>query len=192
MAAPKFPNLFGINLLIHKGEQEKLYSKLIKWALSSGRFIVIFVEVITISAFVYRYKLDADLADIQDQINEKIPYITSLSGDEKLIKDAQFQIASITKLKTEKVNFISALKTLSAIIPQSIKLSNISFDRSLAYPKTTLSITGESPSNLELSIFIKELQKNPAFADINLTNISFEAQTMFTITGSLTGRTSGT
>lgn len=186
MAAPKFPNLFGVNLLVHLGEQEKLYTKLIKWALSSGRFIVIFVEIITISAFVYRYKLDADLADIQDQINERIPYISSLAEDEILIKNTQFQINNIVKLKDEKANFVTALNNLSKIIPQSIKLSNISFDRGLAYPKTAVTIIGQSPSNLELSIFIKELQRDPNFSNINLTNISFETQTQFTITGNLT------
>lgn len=191
MAASKFPNLFNINLLIHHGEQEKLYSKLIKWALSSGRFIVIFVEIITISAFVYRYKLDADLEDIQNQINGNVPYITSLKGDEILIKNTQFQISSIIKLKTEKADFISPLKTLTKIIPLSIKLTNISFDRSQTYPKVTLSITGQSPSNLELSVFIKKLQQSPDFSDINLTNISFETQTNFTITGNLTGKKSG-
>ncbi|MDD2822659.1 MAG: PilN domain-containing protein [Candidatus Daviesbacteria bacterium] len=186
MSASKIPSLFNINLLVHHGEKEKLYSKLIKWALSSGKFIVIFVEIITISAFVYRYKLDGDLSDLQDQINnQKIPYIKSLKADELLIKNTQFQINSISKLKSEKADFISPLNNLSKIIPQSIKLTNISFDRSQTYPKTTISLTGQSPSNMELSIFIKELQKNPNFSDINLTNISFENQTTFTITGTL-------
>lgn len=191
MSAPKFPNLFNVNLLIHHGEKEKLYSKLIKWALSSGRFIVIFVEIITISAFVYRYKLDADLADLQEQINTQASYVSTLKDDATLIKNAQFQINNIGKLKSEKADFVSALKNLSAIIPQSIKLTNISFDRSLAYPKTTLSVSGESPSNLELSVFIKELQKNPNFSDINLTNISFDQLTNFTITGSVVNQRIG-
>lgn len=84
---------------------------------------------------------------------------------------------------------MAPLKTLTTIIPQSIKLNNITFDRGLSYPKTSVTITGESPSNIELSIFIKELQKNPVFSDINLTNISFDKQTVFTITGNLTGKT---
>jgi hypothetical protein len=192
MAASKIPSLFNINLLIRYGEKEKLYSKLIKWALSSGRFIVIFVEIITISAFVYRYKLDGDLADLQDKINnEKVPYIKSLKADEILIKNTQFQISSISKLKTEKADFISPLTTLTKIIPQSIRLTNISFDRSQEYPKTSVTISGESPSNIELSVFIKELQKHPSFSNINLTNISFEKLTNFTITGNLTGIKSG-
>lgn len=192
MAAQKSPNLFKVNLLIYRGEHEKFYSKLIKWGLSSGRFIVIFVEMITISAFIFRYKLDADLNDLQEQINDKIPYIKSLGTDEMLIKHTQFQLSTISKLKAENIDFISPLADLTAIVPKSIKITNITFDRTGGYPKTSMSINGQTPSNLELSVFIKELQKKPSFSDITLTNISFDTQTIFTITGNLVTKSGGT
>lgn len=185
MAAQKLPSLFNINLLVNRGKQEKLYSRFLRWALSSGRFIVILVEMITIGAFVYRYKLDADLSDIQEQINEKIPYITSLSPDEADIKHTQFQLSTISKLKSEQIDFSKPLTELTKIIPKSITLTNINLNRTEAYPSTSLSITGQTPSNLELSVFIKELQKNPNFSDITLTNIAFDNQTTFMITGKL-------
>ncbi len=191
MATQKFPNLFKVNLLIHQGEQVQLYSKIIKWALSSGRFIVIVVEMVTIGAFIYRYKLDADLNVLQEKINDKVPYIKSLSADEALIKHTQFQLSSIAKLKSENVDFNSFLANLATSVPKSIRITNIAFDRMEGYPKTTLSINGQTPSNLELSVFIKELQKDPKFSDITLTNIAFETQTVFTITGSLVTKPGG-
>ena len=191
MATQKFPNLFKVNLLIHQGEQVQLYSKIIKWALSSGRFIVIVVEMVTIGAFIYRYKLDADLNVLQEKINDKVPYIKSLSADEALIKHTQFQLSSIAKLKSENVDFNSFLANLATSVPKSIRITNIAFDRMEGYPKTTLSINGQTPSNLELSVFIKELQKDPKFSDITLTNIAFETQTVFTITGALVTKPGG-
>lgn len=185
MAAQKSPNLFNINLLMNRGKSEKLYSKLLKWALSSGRFIVILVEMITIGAFVYRYKLDADLNDLQDQINQKIPYIKSLSVDEADIKHTQFQLSTISKLKSENMDFSKYLTEFTKIIPKSISLTNINLDRTENYPNASISITGQTPSNLELSVFVKELQKDPNFSDIALTNIAFDNQTTFTITGKL-------
>lgn len=192
MAAQKLPSLFKINLLIHHGEQEKIISKLIKWALSSGRYIVIFVEMLTVSAFIYRYKLDANLNELQEKINEKVTYIKTLSADEALIKHTQFQLSTISKLKSEKIDFILPLTNLSKVVPKSIKITNITFDRIQAYPKTSLSISGQTPSNLELSVFIKELRGNSNFSDVTLANISFEQQTIFTITGNLVGNPGGT
>lgn len=187
MAAQKLPSLFNVNLLIHRGEEEKLYSKLLKWALSSGRFIVILVEMITIGAFVYRYKLDADLADLTEQINAKARYVSSLSEDEKLIKHTQFQLSTISKLKSEKVDYTSSLQKLVKIMPSSIKMTNLTFDRTGAYPATTLSMSGQTPSNLELSAFVRELKNSPDFSKVDLTNIAFDKETTFTITCSLVG-----
>ncbi|MDO8498707.1 MAG: PilN domain-containing protein [bacterium] len=181
-------NSFKVNLLIHKGEQVKLYTRLLKWVLSSGKYIVVFVEIVVIGAFVLRYKLDADLGDLQDKIKDQIPYIQSLKNDEILIRQTQFQLSSIKQTKEDSPDLVGVFNKISLLTPQDIKLTAISFDRSQSYPKTTFSLSGRSPSNLELSAFLKALQKDPSFSGITLSNISFEGQTVFTITGSLTSQ----
>lgn len=178
---------FKVNLLIHKEEKVKLTTRLLKWVLSSGRFIVIIVELITISAFIYRYKLDADLVDIQDNIKKQIPYLESLKDDEIAIKQTQFQLATIKQGRADNANFAQIITQIAKLTPKNTKLTSITLDRTQNFPKTSLIITGQTPLNLEISAFMQALQKNPAFTDITLTNISFEGQTTFTITGSLTG-----
>jgi len=178
-------NFFKVNLLLHKEELPKIHIRLFKWILSSGRFIVIFVELITIVAFVYRYKLDADLLDLQEKINAQIPYIQSLKNDELAIKQTQFQLTSIKQIKNNSPSFAAIVARIAKLTPQTIKLTNIALDRTQSFPKTSVTISGRTPSNLELSTFIKALQKDPNFTDITIANISFEGQTIFTITGSL-------
>lgn len=177
--------IFKVNLLIHKEDQPKIYIRLLKWLLSSGRFIVVFVELLTIGAFVYRYKLDSDLIEIQEKIKEAIPYVQSLKQDEILIRQTQFQLSTIKQVKGSAPGFTNAILKISQLTPKNIILTNITLDRSQTFPKTALTITGQTPSNTELSAFIKALQKDPTFFGITLTNISFEGQTNFTITGSL-------
>lgn len=178
-------NFFKINLLIHKGEEIKLHIKLLKWLLTSGRYIVIFVEIIVIGAFVYRYKLDADLADLQEKIKEQIPYVQSLGGDEVLIRQTQFQLATVKQIRKGSPNFAQVLKRIASLTPQTVKLTNIGLDRSQSFSKTSLTISGQAPSSLELTAFINALQKDSTFIGITLTNISFDTQTSFTITGTL-------
>lgn len=181
-------DLLKINLLVHKGEQIKLETRLLKWILSSGRYILIMVEIVTISALVYRYKLDADLAAIQEQISKQIPYIQSLSADELAIKQMQFQLSGIKQLKGTQISYAETLVEIAKMTPKSIKLTNIALDKTHSFPKTILTINGQTPSNLELSAYIRALKANPLFAEITLTNISFEGLTTFTITGSLSGK----
>ena len=185
----KVPRLgfFKINLLVQKNVQPKIYIRLIKWMLSSGKFIVIVVELITISAFVYRYKLDAELIDLQEKIKETVPYIQSLKSNEILIRQTQFQLTSIAQIKNSTPDYTQIFSKIALLTPQSIKLTNISLDSSK--PGTTdLTISGNTPSNRELSLFIKTLQKDPMFSNISLTNISFEGETTFIITGNVTGK----
>lgn len=178
-------NLFKVNLLIHKGEQIKLYVKLIRWMLSSGRYIIVFVEIIVISAFIYRYKLDAELDDLQEKIKEQIPYLQSLKNDETLIRQTQLKLSTVKQVRKESPDFAQTILDIAKITPKTIKLTTINLDRTQSFPKTNLLITGQTPSNVELSAFLKALKNNPKFTGINLTNISFEGQTVFTIVGSL-------
>lgn len=176
---------FQVNLLIHKGDQPPFYAKLIKWLLSSGRFIVVFVEMITIGAFVMRYKLDAELIDLQEKIKEQVPYIQSLKNDEISIRQTQFQLATIKQTRDTSPDFTLAISQIAKLVPTNIKLSTISLEQDQASGQSALTLSGVTPSNIELSVFIKALQKNSTFTDISLTNISFEGQTVFTITGNL-------
>lgn len=178
---------FKVNLLIHKDQQPKLEVRLIKWLLSSGKLIVVLVELVVISAFVFRYKLDTDLADIQERIKEQVPYLQSLKLDENQIRKMQFQLSSIRQIKENDPNYSEIVSKISALTPKSIRLSKISVDRVRNFPKVSLSITGQTTSDLTLSAYLYALKKEPLFTNINLNNISFESQsaTIFTITVNL-------
>src|SRR5687768_12697100 len=104
MAAPTphsapIKNLLKTNLLVRSSDRLKFHVKLLKWLLSSGRYIVIIVEMVVIGAFVYRYKLDADLVSLQEEIVQQSAYVQSLKRDEDLIRLTQFQLSSIKTAK---------------------------------------------------------------------------------------------
>lgn len=179
---------FKVNLLIHKGEQPKLEAKLIKWLLSSGKFIVVLVELVVIGAFVFRYKLDTDLADLQDLIKEQVPYLQSLKNDEKEIRKVQFQLSTARKIIQSNPDYPQILSKIAELTPKNIKVNKISIDKTRSFPKVSMSITGQTSSDLALSAYIHALKKEALFSEISLSNISFEGQSMtvFTITASVT------
>lgn len=181
------PNLFKINLLIHKGQNIKLEVKLLRWVLSTGRFILVLVELIVISAFIMRYKLDSELTDLQEQIKEQVPYLQSLQEDEANIRQTQFQLSTIKQIKNEGVDYTGVILRIAQLTPQNTRLNTIAINKGGSTTKTTFSLMGQTPSNLELSAFIQALKKEPTFSEVTLTNISFEGQTLFTITGNLLG-----
>ncbi len=187
MAAPEKSKklLFKVNLFVHKGEKPKLYIQAFSWLLSSGRFIVIFVEIIVIAAFVYRYKLDNDISDVNTKIKEQEPYIQSLQNEENTIRQVQLQLQSIKVAKSNNPSFSPVIQKIADITPTAISLTNITFDRTQNFPETDIIISGVTPSNLDLSAFLTVLKKDPYLAQITLSNISFKGSTDFTITGKL-------
>ena len=184
--AKKSSDRLHVDILHPLGEQVSVAVKALQWVSTTGRYIVIVVELVVIAAFLSRFKLDADLAALQDPINRQVTFIKSLNKQENLIRQTQFQIQTIQQTKAQVPAYTTSLATLAQLTPQPVKLATVDFDQTQNFPKTNLTITGQSPSTIELSAFMKALQKETSFENITLTNISFDRQTViFTITGSL-------
>lgn len=176
-------NLLLTNLLNQKGDQVPLPTRLLKWLISSGRYIVIFVEMIVIGAFVYRYKLDADLVGLQEEISTQSAYVQSLKQDEDLIRLTQFQLSSIRQTRDARIDYPEIFTKIATATPEDLRLTNITIERSLT--QTAIAITGVTSSNSQLSTFLKLLKQDPIFSQMNLSNISFDSDTVFTIAGQI-------
>lgn len=178
---------FDIDLLHPVGGQPKIYVQIFRWLLGTGRFIVVFVEIIVIGAFISRFKLDSDLSGLQDQIKEQIPYIQSLKKDENLIRQTQFQLASIKNTRSTNPDWGKLLTKIAAITPINTRLTNINIDTTETKNQTIIAITGEASSNIELAALLKALQADEeTFINPGLTNISYDKKAViFTITADL-------
>lgn len=189
MASALKRNFLKLNLFISQTNQPKLYLRAFKWLLSSGRFLVVIVEFVVIAGFVARFKLDADLADLQDQIKSQIPYIESLKNQEINIRKTQFQLSTIRQTTINQTNLPTILQAVAANTPKNIKITNINLTVDQT-GTTGVQITGISFTNYEIAAFLKALHKDNTFLNINLSNISFDKKQIdFTITGS--ARTKG-
>ena len=66
----KFPAI-NLDLLRPQSSPEKLFSRLLRWLLSTGRYIFIFVEALVLIVFISRFKLDDDLASKKEAIEQQ-------------------------------------------------------------------------------------------------------------------------
>lgn len=173
----------NLNLLHPKEAPAKLPERFLKWLITYGRFIVIFVEVIVVAAFLTRFKLDADLDNLKTEINRDLPYIEGKARDEALIKQTHTKLALIDKIYLNDDKWQEALVDVSAQMPSSIQLIGVLMeekdDKSL-----TFRLNGITLSNSDLGIFLNNIRSLENFSDINLANISFDRQEiLFSITG---------
>ncbi len=182
-SAPETKLRINLNLLHPKELQTRLGEKFIKWLVTYGRFIVIFVEIIVVSAFVARFKYDADLDQLKKDINADLPYIEEQATDEALIDQTQNKLALIDKTYLSYDRWQSTTLLLATLTPKSIVFIGLSLEDK-DEKSVIFRVNGSTLSNTDLGIFLNNLRGQDTLSEINLTNIAFEDnQIVFTITG---------
>lgn len=175
----------NVNLLYPQGSPEKIFVKFVRWALSYGRFIVIVVEILVVSAFIARFKLDSDLSALKDEINSKLPYIESKIIDEALINQTQLRLDLIGQNNQNASKWTDTMKKISDQTPLTVQLNSLNITTN---DTGTLQfrLNGVSNSNASIGQFLNGLRADPTFKNVNLSNIAIEQdQITFTITGDI-------
>ena len=160
-----------INLLPREEFEKKPIGKFLAWALSVGRYIIIFTELIVILAFLSRFKLDRDLADLNQSIREKQAIITAASKFEKEFTFLQARLIAIRKIKTEKASVTQTIALVSSLTPIDVAISNLKFG------KDKVQISAVALSERGLGTFLANLSASPNFGTINLTYVTKNMET---------------
>lgn len=182
-SAQKIHSRLNLNLLYPQGMAQKLPIRFLKWLISYGRFIVVIVEILVLSTFAFRFKLDADLANLKEKINEQVPFIESLGQDEALIKQTQQRLAIVKKTYAAFGQDQKFLPKISTQTPTAIKFTNFNIEQT-EIGALKFKISAQTNSIDSIAFFLKGLRNDPDLKDINLTNINFEqGSVIFSITG---------
>ena len=171
--AKNLPKLsIRLNLLKPQSNPEKIFVRFLRWLLSTGRYIFIFVEALVLLAFIARFKLDADIASKKEAIEQQIPYIESLKPYEKLIRQTQLKLSTIDNIKAASANFSDLFKKIADQTPSGIKVVSINLEKNVG--GVTIQLTGQAQNNNDLAVFTLGLKQDPSFSNVNYTSISFE------------------
>lgn len=186
MAAKDKTNPVILDLFKPQGQAPKIYEKLLTWTLSSGKFILIFVELVVIGCFLYRYKLDADLKNLNDQIAIEVNQIKAQQTTEHQIRLTQFQLQSLGQIKNDSLDYPELLTKISQDTPKQTKLTSIEITKQNSAPFPEIIISGGSSNTTEVAALIQALQKDNEFSNITLSSVeSNQISTKFSIQGDI-------
>lgn len=190
MAAPKeqiVRHLVKINLIYSQGAGEKIATQFLKWLIAYGRYIVIVAEVVVVTTFVTRFKLDDDLSKLKEEIGTQTPYITYLSKDEATIKLTQTRLSTIKTTFSKTPNWTSFLKMISKQTPTGVIFNVVNLEPVTDSTFIQFRITGKATTNNNLATFLSALKKDIGLKEVDLTSITFEqSEISFVITGKTT------
>lgn len=172
-----------VNLLPKEGFEYTPLGKILTWTLSIGRVIVIFTELIVITAFLYRLLLDRRLTDLLEQNQSKRLQVEAHAQTEEQFRLAQEKLAVYKELaslpkKSDRV------RKIAQALPAGVILSKISIQE-----KGFLA-SGESLSESSLAGLVTALDKTDDFTNIKISNVrldneSGQVKIKFDLTGEI-------
>jgi Tfp pilus assembly protein PilN len=167
-----------INLLPR--QEVSLGEKTLRWALTTGRVIIVVTEFIVISAFLYRFVLDRTLTDLNESIENNSIIIEESRDIEKGIRLLQTQLTEADKILNRQHPYQTLVETLAANRP-----SEVVFDK-IDYQEGTVTVAASSIRAASPAEFFQALNQSQSFNSIAIKEIGFSTgKTKFKISAKL-------
>ncbi len=160
----KKPTQIRINLLPKDPFLGSALGRLLQWALSAGRYIVIFTELVVIISFATRFVLDRRLTDINADIFKKRAVILSYGDLEDRFRATQSKLEQLSKLQQD-INITDVFENLTKVTPKDVKLSQLTIGTS------GVTINGKTLSQASFNLLINNLQLSNQFHNITVSNV---------------------
>lgn len=160
----KKPIQIRINLLPKDPFLSSALGRLLQWALSAGRYIVIFTELVVIISFATRFVLDRKLTDINGAIFKKRAVILSYGDLEDRFRATQSKLEQLSKLQQD-INITDVFENLTKVTPKDVKLSQLTIGTS------GVTINGKTLSQASFNLLINNLQLSNQFHNITVSNV---------------------
>lgn len=138
--------------------------KVLKWALSVGRYIVIFTELIVILSFITRFNLDRQVTDLNETINQKKVIIESFGELETNVRMFQAKTDAYHQIKQQS-NIADIFPILSRITPQNIKLEE------LQIKPGKIAFRGTATTQGTFNTLVTNMELSPEFAEVKVGSV---------------------
>ena len=125
MATAKFGK---INLLPKDSFELSGLGKILKWALTSGRILVVLTEFVVILAFGSRFYFDKKLNDLIEVIGQKQAVVESYVDIENKIRDLLSRQAVVDKYLKESLGIGDVINQIKRVTPVDVSFTEISVD----------------------------------------------------------------
>jgi hypothetical protein len=157
----------SINLIKKKSN---ILDEIIKWSLSVGRLLIIIVEIVAFSTFLYRFSLDRTLIDLHEKISQQQAIVASLKDREAMYRNLQDRISLASSIGQTGDKNVKILNEIVRLTPSEI--SFISFTSG----NKIVNINTEVKSISALSNFIKSLRSAPEISTASIETINYKNQ----------------
>lgn len=156
----------NINLVVKDELGESFSGQILSWALTYGRYIIIITQIVVLSVFFLRFKLDRDHTDLKEAVSQKQALVESITDLETDIRRIQGRLAHINQITTQQSALPKVLLFLQNNSPINMVYSNIN----LTSEKINFSATAENLRSF--NFLLRRLQQDKKFSEVTLEDIA--------------------
>ncbi|MDQ5951495.1 MAG: hypothetical protein QG639_776 [Patescibacteria group bacterium] len=163
----KKPATISINLVPKDPFFHTPLGRTLQWALSAGRYIIIFTELIVIISFAARFTLDRQITNLNSDIISRQSTIENYGELEDDFRLAQSKIENVKQIEQD-VNIVDVFQKLTEVTPQDVTLNQ------LAITPSGISASGRTLSQTSFNLLINNLQLSPQFLNVSVSKVESE------------------
>lgn len=154
--------------LIPKDEFEKgVLGRIVKWALTAGRSIVILTEFVVILAFLARFKLDRDLNDLSEKITQKQYLVENFVEVEDQMRDIQLRLDRVVETDEKTVDIDQQWAGLVNIVPRGVVVEELQISREI------LSMEAVAGSEQVFYSLVNNFKLDDGYEKVEISEIEF-------------------
>lgn len=160
-----------INLLGQDALDHTPWGRLIMWATTYGRYIMITTEIIVLLAFISRFSLDRKLTDATEEITQKQAIIEANKPFEEDIRSLQAQITQIKTLLAGQEMPIDVMTLIIRYLPSDVYLESYELSGN------KISVSATAATNEGFSLFLARLNTANILSNVTIGDIRRTAAT---------------
>jgi len=165
-----------VSLLPSQSNPQSPLNVAMDWLTNVGRVVIIFVELIVVSAFLSRFWLDRTNADLSEMLRQQNAILDSTKEFRLEFNTLKNRLKAIESLNKHK-NITGAINSLIKSTPPTIFYNNLNIDTTSDQLDTNLSIVAYD--NLTMVDFITNLILNPDIDNVTVTKVEKEAKSSY-------------
>jgi len=156
---------YQINLISSSSNRVKPVDRVIYFSLNYLRYILVFTQIVVIAVFMYKFRVDQKIIDLNESATEKQEIITVSQPLIKEARAADFTIRQSQTLIDQQDNFSKMDQYLFSNFPKDLFLTKFSYDGG------TVSLDGYTQNIQILKGYYQNLKKEAKFKNIVLKEI---------------------
>ena len=161
---------FGIDLLSKTEFERSFWGRFLEWALTTGRYIVILTELVVIAAFLSRFKLDKDYADLGDRITGKKAVLAAMANTESNFRLTQERLATARKIIDNQFKATAAIDRIMEKLPLGTEIVG------LTVSAQEVMAEARAESDTMIGEVISRLAQEPTWKEVELVNVTGDKQ----------------